>query len=153
MKDIAQKIGVDRSTVSLALKNDPRISRATKDKVLATADELGYRPDPAFKILGAQRWKSRKTATGFVMAFIASKTQLDDPIAQRYLEGFRSEAHKLGFGFSEFNISEYDSIMKANQVLIHRGVSGLVFFRPPQEKDLYGYDWDQFASICLGYGS
>jgi LacI family transcriptional regulator len=37
---------VSHATVSLALRNDPRISPATKRKVFAAARRLGYRPDP-----------------------------------------------------------------------------------------------------------
>ncbi len=152
MKDIAERVGVDRSTVSLALKNDPRISEKTRQRIQDAAKELGYRPDPAFKILGAQRWKSRESSTGFVIAFITYPESGNDPEIERYRAGAKRRAEALGFSFSNFDIGEYPSIARANQVLVNRGVSGLLFAKPMRESDLEGYDWNKFSSITLGEG-
>jgi LacI family transcriptional regulator len=46
MKDIAQALGVTPSTISLAMKDDPRISNDTKSRVLAKAKELNFRLNP-----------------------------------------------------------------------------------------------------------
>lgn len=43
--DIAEKLQVTASTVSRALNNNPRISEATKKKVLKIAKELNYQPN------------------------------------------------------------------------------------------------------------
>jgi LacI family transcriptional regulator len=43
MKDVARRAGVDVSTVSLAINNDPRIRRETRERILVIAQELGYR--------------------------------------------------------------------------------------------------------------
>lgn len=40
--EIADKLGVDSSTVSRALNNSSRVAKSTKDKVWAAAKELGY---------------------------------------------------------------------------------------------------------------
>ncbi|WP_405292355.1 LacI family DNA-binding transcriptional regulator [Algibacter sp. Ld11] len=40
--DIAKALEIDSSTVSRALNDSPRVTRATKDKILAKAEELGY---------------------------------------------------------------------------------------------------------------
>ncbi len=44
--DVAQRAGVSRATVSYVLNDRPghSISEATREKVLAAADELGYIP-------------------------------------------------------------------------------------------------------------
>lgn len=47
LQHIAVKAGVTKGTVSLALRNHPRISAATPVRVQAVAAELGYRPNPA----------------------------------------------------------------------------------------------------------
>lgn len=54
---MAKVAGVAPSTVSLALNGDPRVSPETRERVLKAAEELGYRPSTAAKILG--RKKSR----------------------------------------------------------------------------------------------
>ena len=43
--DIAEKLKITASTVSRALNNNPRISEATKKKVLKTAKQLNYQPN------------------------------------------------------------------------------------------------------------
>lgn len=43
--DVAKAAGVSKSTVSAALTNNPTVNTKTRDKVLAVAAELGYRPN------------------------------------------------------------------------------------------------------------
>lgn len=43
-KEIAEICGVSRGTVDRALNNRPGVSEATKQKILETASQLGYRP-------------------------------------------------------------------------------------------------------------
>jgi DNA-binding LacI/PurR family transcriptional regulator len=42
LEDIAARTGCSTATVSLALRNKPGVSRATREQVIATARELGY---------------------------------------------------------------------------------------------------------------
>jgi LacI family transcriptional regulator len=42
IKDLATLTGFSQATVSLALRDHPRISDATKEQVLRTAKEVGY---------------------------------------------------------------------------------------------------------------
>lgn len=51
LKDLAQMCGVDASTVSRAIKNDPRISKATTERVQAVAEKMGYQPNLAARLL------------------------------------------------------------------------------------------------------
>ncbi len=43
IKDIANKLSISKSTVSRALANDSNVSHETKEKVIALANELGYK--------------------------------------------------------------------------------------------------------------
>ncbi len=45
IKDIAKQLGISPATVSRALKDDPRISQATKSKVIALSKALQYEPN------------------------------------------------------------------------------------------------------------
>lgn len=56
--DIAKKVGTSHGTVSRALNDHPRISKKTKARILAVAEELGYRP-----MNSARTLKSGKTNT------------------------------------------------------------------------------------------
>lgn len=45
MKDVADKAGVSKATVSMVLNHNDRISGPTRERVLKTMDELGYKPN------------------------------------------------------------------------------------------------------------
>jgi LacI family transcriptional regulator len=59
-KDVAQKVGVSRTTVSLVLNNVQgiQISPETRQKVIDAAKELGYVPDAAAQALVSRRTKA-----------------------------------------------------------------------------------------------
>lgn len=51
MADVATRAGVSRTLVSFILDGKPGASEDTKQRVLAVAEELGYRPDSAARLL------------------------------------------------------------------------------------------------------
>lgn len=51
IRDIGQQLGLSAMTVSLALRDHPRISAQTKARVLAAMEELGYRPNRVARAL------------------------------------------------------------------------------------------------------
>ena len=56
MQTIADRLGVSRMTVSNAFSRPDQLSAPLRDRILATADELGYvGPDPAARALPAAR--------------------------------------------------------------------------------------------------
>lgn len=55
LEDVAAAVGVSTASVSLVLRGVPGPSAATREKVLAAATRLGYRPDRAASLLAARR--------------------------------------------------------------------------------------------------
>ncbi|WP_158715634.1 LacI family DNA-binding transcriptional regulator, partial [Streptomyces sp. NRRL S-481] len=51
MADVAEKAGVSRALVSIVFRNQAGASRETRERVLRVADEIGYRPDSAARLL------------------------------------------------------------------------------------------------------
>lgn len=54
-RDVAQLAGVSQPTVSRALRDDPRVSEATKERVRRAAERLGYVPSDAGRALSSGR--------------------------------------------------------------------------------------------------
>jgi LacI family transcriptional regulator, repressor for deo operon, udp, cdd, tsx, nupC, and nupG len=55
IEDVALQAGVSMATVSRALRHMPNVAIATRERVLAVAKELNYRPDPHASRLAAGR--------------------------------------------------------------------------------------------------
>jgi LacI family transcriptional regulator len=55
MQDIADQVGVSKALVSLVFRNAPGPSAGTRERVLAAADELGYRVNRAAALMTAKR--------------------------------------------------------------------------------------------------
>lgn len=55
MADVAERAGVSRTLVSFILDGKPGASDETRQRVLAIADEIGYRPDSAARLLAQGR--------------------------------------------------------------------------------------------------
>jgi LacI family transcriptional regulator len=51
IRDIARELGLSAMTVSLALRDHPRISPETKDRIRAAMDRLGYKPSHVARAL------------------------------------------------------------------------------------------------------
>lgn len=77
LKDLAQMCGVDASTVSRAIKNDPRISKETTERVQEVARKMGYQPNLAARLL--------KQGHSHIFWFVvpALGTSIDWKIAER----------------------------------------------------------------------
>lgn len=75
--DVAREAGVSLATVSRALRGLPNVAPATRERVQATAEVLGYRPDPS-----ASRLAKGSTATVGLLA-----GQIDSWFAGRILAG------------------------------------------------------------------
>lgn len=55
LQHIADRLDLSRTTISLALRDHPRIGQTTKDKVLALAARMGYEPDRVARSLATGR--------------------------------------------------------------------------------------------------
>lgn len=65
MRDVAEAAGVSVMTVSRALREDSRVARDTRDRVLSIVRDLDYAPDEIARSLSSKR-------SGFVAALVPS---------------------------------------------------------------------------------
>ncbi|MEI5036234.1 LacI family DNA-binding transcriptional regulator [Streptomyces sp. S1A(2023)] len=70
--DVARAAGVSKSTVSDALQGSGRVAEATRDRVRAVAEQLGYRPNSA-----ARRLRRASTGAVGLLHLPATATRLD----------------------------------------------------------------------------
>lgn len=64
IRDVAEQAGVSKAAASYALNGQPGVSAATRQRILDTADRLGWQPHAAARALGS----STTTSIGLVIA-------------------------------------------------------------------------------------
>jgi DNA-binding LacI/PurR family transcriptional regulator len=125
-QDIAKRLGLDKSSVSLALRNHPSIPESTRARVKAMADKLGYRPDPALATLARQRWAGHETGSGAALAYLVDSRMENWDNHYRFHAAARTRAEARGYRLHEFDLADYPTIEAASRVLHHRGIRGLL---------------------------
>ncbi|MFF7653023.1 LacI family DNA-binding transcriptional regulator [Streptomyces sp. NPDC007983] len=83
MADVAAEAGVSRALVSIVFRDQPGASRATRDRVLRVADEIGYRPDNAARLLARGRSRTLGVMLTVHNAFHADLVTAIHPEAER----------------------------------------------------------------------
>ena len=82
IKDIAQRAGVSKTTVSFAFNEPTKLSNSTCTRVLAIATELGYVPDPVARTL-----TTRRTGSVGLLLPQALQEALQNPYLGEILQG------------------------------------------------------------------
>jgi LacI family transcriptional regulator len=156
MKDVAKFAGVHHSTVSLCLKNSPRIPEATRKRVLEAAKQLGYQPHPYLSTLMHTRRRGQVGKSSEVLALVRFAAPGDDwrqwiPEFQEGIDSARQQAKARGFHLEEFQAGLTPSaIHRLADILYHRGIRGLLFAPFHQLLDTLPWPWERFAAVALG---
>lgn len=116
LKDIARQAGVSVMTVSKALRDEPDVSSATKARLKALAQQMGYVPDSS-----AQGLRTKTTRMfGLVIPSIT------DPIFARIAFAVEERAHELGYDILlAHTLNQSDREEQCLRRLLSRRVDGL----------------------------
>lgn len=155
LKDIAKECGVTSATVSLAMRNHPRISDATKEKVQKAAAELGYNRHPMLSALMANLSQSRVPTDLMPLAAVythKSSVIEENEFHRKIWQGMDERAREFGFKVEPFFMGDSGmSGSRLQQVLKARGISGMVI--PPllKPEGNINLDWSDFSAVAVGY--
>lgn len=153
MADIARRAGCHKSTVSLALKHNPAISKDKGDRIRALAKEMGYIPDPSLSLIAAHRWNASEPRgrTGATIGMLVNRGRPFSTLARIY-PAAAEVAASHGFSIETIHLDDYRDAKAATRVLYNRGIRGLLL--PPfwPEEDMTALDWSAFTPVCCGYG-
>lgn len=156
MQDIARRAGVHASTVSRALRNDPRITPGQRQKILRAAQDLDYRANPLIAaLMTARRTRSvtpYRATLGFLKKHAASDAAWFTQTYGQLLTGARDRALAQGYRLEEFNLADPDlTPRRITEILLHRGVHGLLVAPLHSVQDSIELDWSQFCSVAVGF--
>ncbi len=159
MREIAKKVGVNPTTVSRALRKDPRVKLSTRIHIEQAAEEMGYTRDAALSALNAYRNQKQSHRIENVMAWVTNFSEPDGwrqfSTYTQIFEAMQPVAAKAGYRVEEFWVNEQHMPSKRlSEILRARGIRG-VFLGVTREHDAYiQLDWEHFSalSLCLRYG-
>ncbi|MFI2435026.1 LacI family DNA-binding transcriptional regulator [Streptomyces sp. NPDC018693] len=140
MADVAERAGVSRALVSIVFRDQPGASQETRERVLRVADEIGYRPDSAARLLA--RGRSRTLG----VMFTVHQTFHADLI-----EGIYPEAERHGYDVLLSATVNGRGETKAVEALLSHRCEAVILLGP----DMPAADLDELGhrtvAVCVGH--
>ncbi len=155
LQDIADAVGKSKSLVSIALRNNPRVSEKTRRAIRKAAKELGYRQNPLVAAHMYNVRTRRETRYQANIAFIADipANHPDNYFAQAYLRGAKQRMKEAGYKLEAFYLQEPDCRLESlSKILTNRGIRGIIFANSIKTKHLAHFDLNRFAMAAIGSG-
>ncbi|NQX13790.1 LacI family DNA-binding transcriptional regulator [Microbacteriaceae bacterium VKM Ac-2855] len=121
MRDVAAHVGVSRQLVSLVLRGAPGPSAGTRERVLASAAEIGYHANASARLL-------RQGRTQLLGVVFHLGSAFESAVAERLV----ARAAELGFGTVLGPITPDRPVAAVLADLIGQRVEGLAFFVPSE---------------------
>ncbi len=155
-KDIADKLGIHRSTVSLVFKNHPGIAEETKQSVLKTAAAMGYTPDPMLAALAAYRHRQRQASFHGTLAWLVnSRPGFDWKNNQhygKYHAGARERARQHGYQVDVLDLNTRGmNPARLGGIMRARNISGILVCPQPHDQRELVFPWESFSHVTFGH--
>lgn len=149
IREVAKSLGLAKTTVAAALRDSARVSAATRALVQKRALELGYAKNPLasgflqqVRSQGAKRFRAN---LAFVMPMHGNfyyQKCLGESAVER--------ARQLGYSLDIFRADSYEP-EKLTQILLARGVLGVLVGPLDDPIGQITLDWSRFATAAYGY--
>ena len=126
IQQLAKKSGVSVATVSRALNGSPEVSDATRERIVALAEELDYTPSAAARTLVSRR----SHVVGVVLETGPGNPDLKHPFFQEVLVGLKDGAGARGYDLLLFASEEPGNGFGGTHSYLrraeHHGVDGAI---------------------------
>ena len=130
---LAKELGLGKATVSLALRDDPRIRKQTREQVQRHAEKRGYSANPMVAHVMSQLRSAKVSPYRATVALINTAPQeqtIRTNVTYRTIaEGFRSRASALGYVVEDLWIGDeiFSDAEKLRRVFYTRKIEGMAF--------------------------
>lgn len=149
LKSLAEELGITPAAVSMALRNHPRISEATRKRAQALAKKRGYVPNPALRRQGSLG--KRRGWEGMPVALILQQNPAHGAGISDYTTRVEEAARRFGYKLQVHHLHETPTARLA-QVLYARGVEA-VLLGPIFEKTFIRiFPWERYSVVALEAG-
>ena len=147
LADIARRADVHITTVSLALRDSPRLPATTKTRIQALAREMGYQPDPMLSALIAYRGNAKIKQTQGTLAWI---TGTKENAFSLYYQGARERCQELGYKLDHFSLREIGPT-RLSKVLWARNIKGVLLAPQVRNRAHLNLTWEKFSAVTFGF--
>jgi DNA-binding LacI/PurR family transcriptional regulator len=151
LRDIADAAGVNPSTVSRAMRGDPRLRPETRAQIQDLARQMRYRPNP-FVTAFATHVRNHRNLPN--QATIAVLDTYSDELASagwvvRYEQGIRERAADHGFAVDVLRLRDHGGGADAGKVIDARGIRGVIIMPVRGQTVLTGLDFRSLAASTI----
>jgi LacI family transcriptional regulator len=151
IRQIAEKAGVSKSTVSLALRQDPSCSSKTIERIAKIADQMGYQPNPLVTANMAAMRTGRQKNVRAILAYFYDQYQ-GLPYSLSSFRGASERATELGFVLEAISYNDPDVTPgRLLKILRSRNVQGIFIGESQTPIPHIEFNWDEFAVVAIGY--
>lgn len=156
IRDIAAKANMHFTTVSLALRNSPRLKAETREKIQELAKDMGYRPDAMLAALNAYRQSRQPVHYQAALAWVHNwrdpKDLYNCEEFHQYFLGARERAQARGYNLEEFWLQEPGmTIERLHRILRARNIRGVLLAPQPQPNTFLDLHYDEISAVAFGY--
>ena len=156
VRDIAAATGLHHTTVSLGLRNSPRLRPETLRKIQDAAKRLGYAPDPMLSALNAYRQSKRAPHYQATIAWINNWPDRDELLTistfRQYYDGACDRCRQLGYALEDFWLAKPGmNPERMVGILQARNIQGLLMSPQAHARTLSPLDYSHFSAVAFGY--
>ncbi len=156
LQSIADHLGVSRSTVSLALRDDPRISTSRRKRIQEVAQELGYRPNALISSLMSHLRDSKNPPqrTGLLYLISGPDPSPGPPgtLFHTYYAGAAHHAARRGYHLEQLWVGDPQlTESRLEKILWARRIPGVIVGPQRGEGPLPTLPWDRLSAVMLGH--
>jgi LacI family transcriptional regulator len=155
IKQISEQTGFSASTVSYALRDNPRIPEETRERIKAAAVAMGYQRDAhlgqLMSYLKGRGQRSGVCPVVWVNTTTDPKFWHEIPWAREFYESAQQACKRLGLALSDLWVHDPSvSFSRIDDILKARGVRGLLLSTPLKQQEWAQWiDWNAYATVVL----
>ncbi|MGC9452783.1 MAG: LacI family DNA-binding transcriptional regulator [Oceanipulchritudo sp.] len=155
LRQIAEICGISRTTISRALRGDPRVAKATLTSVRKAARELGYRPNPQLEKLMTEIKQSQRHRfvgnIGVLWDLATISFHKDEKEFNKLMiHGAHDRAIELGYSIDPINMKERGMTpARLDRIIYSRGILGILIPPLGMRDPIPEINWSKVAVISL----
>jgi len=157
LRDIALEAGVNRATVSRALRNHPSLPKNTCERIQEICRRRGYKVNPLVSDVMSSARNTSSSYLGtlaYLTAWPEPRGWRSSPVDLRHFNGAVEQANRSAYLLEEISFTEGNmTSRRMNQVLKSRNTAGILVapLAPSNVRKHLTLDWPEFSSIAIGY--